>query len=57
MQNFAQLLIKIEESRRKMHRLAEEKGFGHEDVVQVSQQLDALLNEYYKRKNPTMWQG
>lgn len=51
MKNFAQLLIKIEKLRSEMHQLAAEKGLNHIEVVQVSQQLDNLLNEYYEIKS------
>ncbi|MEG6617557.1 aspartyl-phosphate phosphatase Spo0E family protein [Peptococcaceae bacterium 1198_IL3148] len=50
MKDFAQLLIKIEKMRSEMHQLANEKGIAHKDVVEVSQLLDNLLNEYYKIK-------
>ena len=44
----AQLLLEIEKLRGEMHRVAAEKGFRHEEVLQISQQLDSLLNQYYK---------
>ncbi|MEG6616992.1 aspartyl-phosphate phosphatase Spo0E family protein [Peptococcaceae bacterium 1198_IL3148] len=50
MKEYAQLLIKIEKVRSKMHRLATEKGINHQHVLQVSQQLDNLLNQYNQIK-------
>lgn len=51
MKKFAQLLLEIEKSRSEMHRVAAEKGFHHKEVLQISQRLDNLLNQYYKVKS------
>jgi hypothetical protein len=41
------LYYKIEILRRKMNKIALEKGISHPDVLQVSQTLDQILNQYY----------
>jgi len=41
-----QLLARLEELRGALERLVAEKGLGHPDVLNVSQQIDEALNEY-----------
>ena len=41
------LLVAIEELRRKMHEYADGKGLTDPGVVEISQELDRLLNQYY----------
>lgn len=43
-----ELLIEIEELRQVMNRLALLYGIQHRKVIEISQKLDMLLNEYYK---------
>jgi hypothetical protein len=43
------LLIKIELLRHVMQSLGLRKGIDHPDVLLISQKLDMLINEYYKR--------
>lgn len=45
-----ELLIQIELLRHIMHELGLEKGINHPDVLNISQQLDVLINEYYRIK-------
>jgi chaperonin cofactor prefoldin len=46
-----QLLKQIEELRNKLYNLAEEKYLVDHEVVDVSQELDQLLNEFYRRED------
>ncbi len=40
------LLREIERLRELMHKMALHKGVSHPEVLQISQQLDQILNEY-----------
>ncbi|WP_328812361.1 aspartyl-phosphate phosphatase Spo0E family protein [Paradesulfitobacterium ferrireducens] len=42
------LLNMIEESRRRMNESARDRSLTDPDVVQISQGLDRLLNQYYE---------
>lgn len=42
------ILSKIEFLRQRMHEVATEKGISHPEVLNISQKLDAVLNECYK---------
>lgn len=37
---------RIEKTRERIHRLVNEKGFSHPDVLQLSKVMDQMLNEY-----------
>ncbi|WP_059049079.1 aspartyl-phosphate phosphatase Spo0E family protein [Paenibacillus senegalimassiliensis] len=37
---------RIEKTRERIHRLVNEKGFDHPDVLQLSKVMDQMLNEY-----------
>lgn len=41
-----ELLLKIEKTREQMMQAALQKGFQHEEVISLSQELDKLLNTY-----------
>jgi len=42
------ILRLIEELREKMHKLADEKGFTDSEVLNISREIDDLLNKYYE---------
>ena len=44
---YKELLVKIEELRKKMHRTAEVKGLADQEVLAASPMLDAV-HEYYQ---------
>jgi Spo0E like sporulation regulatory protein. len=44
------LLIELEDLRRKMVHLGMRKGLRHPEVLKVSQELDIVLNEYMLAK-------
>lgn len=44
-----ELLIKIELLRHVMQSLGLKKGIDHPEVLSISQQLDVLINEYYRQ--------
>jgi stage 0 sporulation regulatory protein len=48
MSEIEDVLIKIEELRDKLNKIAEGKILIDPEVVSTSQMLDVLLNEYYK---------
>jgi stage 0 sporulation regulatory protein len=48
MSEIEDVLIKIEELRDKLNKIAEGKRLIDPEVVSTSQMLDVLLNEYYK---------
>jgi len=41
-----QLKRQLEEKRHEMHQLGKAKGIGGQEVLEVSQELDQLLNKY-----------
>ncbi|WP_226578200.1 Spo0E family sporulation regulatory protein-aspartic acid phosphatase [Halobacillus litoralis] len=45
-------LTRVEYLRKKMTEVALEKGFSSVESVQISQELDALLNELQDQKTP-----
>lgn len=47
------ILVRIENLRQDMHRLAGKKGITAPEVLTISQQIDVELNEYYKLRNFT----
>jgi hypothetical protein len=44
-----ELLIKIELLRHMLQSLGSKKGIDHPEVLLISQQLDVLINEYYRQ--------
>lgn len=46
--DLAEILIKIEDLRYRLHELYELKGLEDQEVLVASQILDATLNEYYR---------
>ena len=49
--NAADLLSRIESLRRSMIEVANEKGFSSNESIEVSSELDNLLNQYEKTKD------
>ncbi|GGM20086.1 hypothetical protein GCM10011351_02410 [Paraliobacillus quinghaiensis] len=45
------LLIQIETLRKKMIEVTVEKGFTSQESIELSQQLDRLLNDYEKNRD------
>ncbi len=48
--NATDLLFRIENLRRSMIEVAIEKGFSSKESIEISQELDGLLNKYDKIK-------
>lgn len=48
MEEFDEILRQIEYLRHKLNMLATEKGVSDLEVVQLSKQLDKVLNQYHK---------
>ena len=46
------LVIQIEELRQEMHQLALIYGLNHPKVLEISQKLDNLLNDYMRTDRP-----
>lgn len=48
MSELEDILTKIEELREKLNRLTEQKALTSPEVIEASQQLDTVLNQYMK---------
>ncbi|WP_144509451.1 aspartyl-phosphate phosphatase Spo0E family protein [Bacillus sp. FJAT-22090] len=45
------ILMQMESTREKMVLAANEKGVSHQETIELSKELDRLLNEYQSMKN------
>jgi len=53
---FKSVAFRIEQERQQMYKLAEQYGFADARTIEISQQLDQRLNQYYQlktQKKPT----